>query len=206
MGRESDQWSLSRSKDCQPNRVIQIPKFAPLIGDCTLEAFRNGPVHGTVFCVAAGQVSPKLYPYTFSTRETEKHSTIGIYDDSRCSYYVQSKDGSRYESHAETLPTKGNVPVVVFHHCRILPRGTLHREKIGQAYDNKGTDDQALMIIDSQMQQGKTYWGVSVDEDRNVYGCPRVDPSYRGDKWVLQKSDKSFCRTYFVGECWYPVY
>ncbi|KAL2690158.1 hypothetical protein Neosp_004226 [[Neocosmospora] mangrovei] len=190
---ETTTWTIRKPDTCNPDRAIRVPNFVPKVGECTnLQEFRES-VHGVFLSWTVGDTSrlPRLFPYTFSSNSIRKHETIGLYDKSKCSYYIQSKDGKRYGSEVKTLPNKGYKPVVILRQCCIRERGTLKRVKIGEANYKESADTATLRIIESEMDKGTTYWGVSVEENRTIYGYPEVSPSYTGDAWVLQKSDKS---------------
>ncbi|KAI2465318.1 hypothetical protein F4781DRAFT_438923 [Annulohypoxylon bovei var. microspora] len=203
--KSTQKWSLTKPQECRNDRAIQIPKFIPKVGEVPLEGFQEDYPHGVIYCMDKGDM-PRIFPYTFSSPKVPNHSTIALYDDSKCSYYIQSKSGDRCGSIVKNLPTQNHTPVVIFECCCLRQRGKLRCELIGSANYGEDVDESVLMIIESKLNTGKSYWGVSVDEHRNVYGYPEVPPSYQGDKWVLQKSENNCCSTYFVGKYWFPVY
>lgn len=206
----TEKWSLVKSKDCMPDRAIQIPSFIPSVGECDLRGFCDSePLQGVIYCMDgdSGGDLPRLFPYTF-TASVDPYATLAEYDSTKSSYYIQSKGGEKIRrgSSVRNLPTMSHIPVVIFEWCRLRERGSLRRVQIGRVDVDQDTDDAALMIIETKMREGVSYWGVSVDEDHRVFGYPEVHPDYKGEKWVLQKSDRPHCRTYFVGKNWCPVY
>ncbi|KAI1500826.1 hypothetical protein F5X99DRAFT_385101 [Biscogniauxia marginata] len=202
--KSTEKWSLFQSKDCKPDRAIQIPNFGVKVGECNIETFNQSP-HGAFYCICSDELKARMFPY-MTTANVDNHETLGIYDESKCSYYIQSKDGSRHGSRVMSLPTKKHIPVVVLEQTRLRKRGTLEPVELGTAEERQDVDHTVLTKIEDESARGRSYWGVSVEQDRVIRGYPEVPPDYRDKKWVLQKAKKSLCRTYFVGNHWVPVY